>query len=322
MKRLLLIFLLIFQIAPLWAIDLLDLRVFPIFTSSSIAFNGTIVSNRYKVDGTGLRARFSGLRSKWLSSGTVTLEFDNQQIAVDIKDGEFSGIVKVASLASFTLRVYHAQRELYKENFSFPDHVDFLVVSDIDDTILVTEVNNRLKMAYNSMLKSSDKRKTFAGVPDLYRDIAADATNLGKPHFIYLSSSPAFLSRSLKKFLVQNNFPPGTLLLKKSLTSGDHTDHKTSWLNKISTTYDKMPMLLLGDSGEKDPGIYRSFAENKAHTPLVKGIIIHEVTGNRKKIALLQKYREFLNNTFHIPFIYWREVDDLKQQMRDDGLLK
>ncbi|NLF97261.1 MAG: DUF2183 domain-containing protein [Candidatus Riflebacteria bacterium] len=322
MKKLLIICVLMFQVSSLWAVDLLDLRVFPLFDKSSVVFEGVIVSNSYKPEGTGLRAKISGLRSKWLNSGKVTVESGDQKIAVAIKDGEFSGIIQVASLASFSISVSHDSKNLYSENFSFPTNADFIIVSDIDDTILITEVTNRLKMAYNSMFKDVDERKAVGGTPDFYREIGEGSTGMGKPHFVYLSSSPAFLSRSLKKFLIRNKFPPGTLVLKKSLTSGDHDHHKTGWLKRILEKYNKKPMLLFGDSGEKDPFIYRSFVENKEDASQVKGIIIHEVTARNEKIESLREFRNFLLEKFKVPLIYWNKIDDLKKGMREDGLLK
>ncbi|MBU1106093.1 MAG: DUF2183 domain-containing protein [Candidatus Riflebacteria bacterium] len=296
--------------ASLSATDLLDLRVFPLFDSHKIAFAGVISNSGYKATGTGLRAKLSGLRSRWLASSTVIVESGMQKISASIKDGEFSGVMNVASFASFTVSVYYDSKKLYQEQFNFPDKADFIVVSDIDDTILVTEVTSRVKMVYNSLFKDVNKRKPVDGTPEFYRAMSRGETGMGIPHFIYLSSSPAFLSRFLKAFLVHNNFPPGTLVLKKSLTSGDHGDHKTGWLKEILAKYTDKPLLLFGDSGEKDPVIYRDFVESTLKSP-VKGIVIHEVASKKDKILSLK-----------IPFIYWSNIEALKLNMYRNGLLK
>ena len=321
MRKALLTFLLVFQISGLWAVDLLDLRVFPLFDSNTVVFEGVISNSSYKATGTDLRTKISGLRAKWLSSGKVLVESDGQKVSADIKDGEFTGAIKVDSLASFTLSVYHDDKRLYQEHFNFPVKADFIIVSDIDDTILITEVTSRLKMAYNSIFKGVDKRKSVIGTPELYQELSRDTTGMGKPHFIYLSSSPAFLSRSLKAFLVRNNFPPGTLILKKSLTSGDHDQHKSGWLKKVLAKYTSKPLLLFGDSGEKDPFIYRSLVENLSQPSDIKGIIIHEVTSRSDKIESLKQFRNFLLEKFKVPFIYWNKIEELKLEMRRDGLL-
>jgi hypothetical protein len=322
MPRLLLLLLLLIQTSSLWAVDLLDLRVFPLFEKNSVAFEGVIVSNSYKSEGTGLRAKISGLRSKWLESGKAEVECDNQRFTVDIEEGEFAGIASVTSLASFSISIRHDKKLLYSENFNFPVSADLIIVSDIDDTILVTEVNSRLKMAYNSMFKDVEERLAVNGTSDLYREISRGATSFGKPHFVYLSSSPAFLSRSLKKFLAHNKFPPGTLVLKKSLTSGDHSNHKTHWLEQIIAKYGSRPVLLFGDSGEKDPAIYRSFVENITNAMPVKGIIIHEITSKSEIIENLLESRKSLLKNFKVPLIYWNKIDDLKKLMQKDRLLK
>jgi len=322
MQKLLLAFLFVLQASSLCAIDLLDLRVFPLFETNSVAFEGVIVSNSYKPEGTGLRAKLSGLRSKWLASGKAVVECDSQKLTVDIKDGEFSGVASVTSLASFSISVSHDNKILYSEDFAFPATADFVIVSDIDDTILVTEVSSRLKMAYNSMFKDVDERQAVSGTPDLYREISNGATGMGKPHFVYLSSSPAFLSRSLKKFLAHNKFPAGTLVLKKSLTSGDHANHKTGWLEQIVKRYNNRPVLLFGDSGEKDPVIYRNFVEGITNDMPVRGIVIHEVTSQSEVIEKLLESRNSLKEKFRVPLIHWNRIDDLKERMREDGLLK
>jgi hypothetical protein len=184
MQKLLLGFLFVLQASSLWAVDLLDLRVFPLFEMNSVAFEGVIVSNSYKPEGTGLRAKLSGLRSKWLESGKTEIECDSQKLNVAIKDGEFSGIASVTSLASFSISVRYDNELLYAENFNLPATADFIIVSDIDDTILVTEVSSRLKMAYNSMFKDVDERQAVSGTPDLYRELSNGATVMGKPHFV------------------------------------------------------------------------------------------------------------------------------------------
>ena len=322
MQKLLLAIFFVLQTSSLWAVDLLDLRVFPLFDKNSVVFEGVIVSNSYKSEGIGLRAKISGLRSKWLENGKAVVECGSQKLTVDIKDGEFSGIASVTSLASFSISVSHENRLLYKEDFKFPANADFIIVSDIDDTILLTEVNSRLKMAYNNMFKDVDEREAISGTPDLYREISKGATGMGTPHFIYLSSSPAFLSRSLKKFLIYNEFPTGTLVLKKSLTSGDHTNHKTDWLERVVKRYDNRPVMLFGDSGEQDLGIYSNFVESITNTMPVRGIVIHEVTSKREVIENLIASRNSLIEKFNVPLIHWNKIDDLKKHMREDGLLK
>lgn len=300
--------------------DLFDLRVFPCFASQTVDFTGIIVTSNMREDPTNRRSRFAGLIARWLASGTVTIDSSSQQLTADIKDGEFSGQIKVPSLASFTLIVQHNGQKLYQETFNFPDKADYLVISDIDDTILVTDVTHRIKMVYNSLFKRISKRQPVPGTPEFYQDLSKGLVLPGIPHFIYLSSSPAFLSRSLKAFIKQTQFPQGSVVLKKTLSSSGSEKHKSAWLEQIALKYPGKPLLLIGDSGEKDPVIYQSFVENNKAAGRVKGVIIHEVTDQPEKIKALEQIREQLQKQ-KIPFIYWNCINGLKDSLKHNLLL-
>jgi len=304
-----------------FAADLFDLRVFPCFESRTVHFDGVIVTSRYKENAISRKNHLSGLIGKWMPSGTVTIEASGRSINSTVKNGEFSGIIQVNDISSFTLDVKHAGKSIHKETFLFPENPDYIVVSDIDDTILVTEVTSKLKMSYNSLIKSIRDRKPIANTPEFYQMLKNNGSPTGKPHFVYLSSSPAFLSRSLKNFICRNDFPQGTLVLKKSLTSGGHDEHKSGWLKYVSEKYPGKPLLLIGDSGEKDPFIYQSFAKNTARPDLVKGIIIHEVTGRPTRIEALDQIKQLLAKD-NIHFIYWNCINNLKESLKNKSLIK
>ncbi len=321
MKKFLLFAMLSFSAAVLSAADLFDLRVFPDFDNRTIHVSGTLSRSSLKEEPLSRRNLFSGLLGRWLASGTVKLASDNTSVVLPVNEGEFSGTLKVVSLASFTVNVIYDGQNIYSESFWFPEKADFIVVSDIDDTILVTEVNSRLKMTYNSLFKSVRERKPVPGTPELYQLFKHGASRLGIPHFIYLSSSPAFLSRTLKHFINSNAFPQGTLILKKSLTSGGHESHKSGWLKKITQMYSDKPVILFGDSGEKDPLIYRSFFATSNRPELIKGIIIHEIAAAPQNTEILEQTGHFLSRN-QIPFIYWKSIESLKNFLREKNLLK
>ncbi len=311
-KFLICLLILLTSISVAGAADLFDLRVFPCFADSRVSFHGTIVTSKLKENPTSRLNNFSGLLGKWLASGTVTIESAEQKINATVKDGEFSGSFKVASLASFTVSVSHLNEQIYQETFNFPEKIDFVVVSDIDDTILVTEVSSKVRLIYNSLLKKHKKREPVAGTPEFYQHMASGTPGLGIPYFVYLSSSPAFLSRPLKAFLKNNAFPQGTVILKKSLTSGEHESHKSGWLKKIVEQYPEKPLILIGDSGEKDPVIYQKFTENNDPNKLVKGIIIHQVSQKTDATEFLEKIRDELSRK-NIPLITWTCIEKLKK---------
>lgn len=303
----------------IFAADLFDLRVFPDFNTSKVEFAGTITTGSLKEDPSSKRSRLKGLFGEWMASDSVQIFCENRHVSARVKNGEFSGQLQVKDLKNFRLKVLHRDQIIYSEVFKFPQKADFLVVSDIDDTILLTEVSSMLKMTYNSMLKDFSKRKAIEGTPELYRQFSQNCKDLGKPHFIYLSSSPAFLSRSLKSFLRRHSFPQGTIILKKSLENDGHENHKSSWLKKISARYPGRPMILLGDSGEKDPEIYRDFHSIPGNSDRIKAVIIHEVTKEAETISRLDIIKKSMGKT---PFIYWSSAAELKKLLLTYQLLK
>lgn len=84
----------------------------------------------------------------------------------------------------------------------------FTVVSDIDDTIKLTEVTNRSAMLRNTFLEAF---KPVPRMAEVYRGWAADAG----ARLCYLSASPWQLFTPLSEFIQTNQFPAGPLLLRE-----------------------------------------------------------------------------------------------------------
>jgi phosphatidate phosphatase APP1 len=97
-------------------------------------------------------------------------------------------------------------------------------------------------------------------VRELYNSLVA-----GKNPIFYLSSSPWNLYDFLTDFLDTNQLPGGPLLLtdlgvKDKRFFPSHREHKISFLRELLTTY-SYPVVLIGDTGQKDPEIYLEIAQ-------------------------------------------------------------
>lgn len=85
------------------------------------------------------------------------------------------------------------------------------VISDIDDTIKVTEVRDRIKLLKNTFVNVPTP---VEGMPDLYQQLhEAISTPKHPAPFIYLSASPYNLYPMLRGF-VRSMFPEGMLILR------------------------------------------------------------------------------------------------------------
>jgi phosphatidate phosphatase APP1 len=198
-----------------------------------------------------------------------------------------------------------------------PATFSYLIVSDIDDTILVSEVLNKAKLVYNSLLKKGEAREAVPGTPAIYRDLFRQGRQ-GIPMIFYLTSSPAFMSRFLHDFLGRHRFPPGSILTKHSLRGSSHHDHKLSWLKRLAELYPAERFLLFGDTGEKDPAIYREFAT--LFPTRVLGIVLHDVDpAPRRQAELLMLQRSF--NRSGVPHVIWKDPTALRSWLVQSGFL-
>lgn len=126
----------------------------------------------------------------------------------------------------------------------------FGVISDIDDTIVESNVANKLKMLVTVVLNNARTRKPFKGVAAFYR-----ALHAGVNPVFYVSKSPWNLYVPLVEYLEVQRLPLGPLMLR-DFGFGMQKDHKASAIAEIFETYPDMRFVLIGDSAEADPEIY------------------------------------------------------------------
>lgn len=168
-----------------------------------------------------------------------------------------------------------------------PTQAEFGIISDIDDTILKTDVTSKLKLKtmVHTILKNAGSRKAFAGVADFYQALMLGPDDAGYNPFFYVSNSPWNLYDLLQDFISLNHFPKGPVLLRDfGLPSEDKTfsykTHKADMVDKILSTYPNMKFILVGDSGEHDTDIYLEAARNNPGRILC--IYIRDVQSKRR----------------------------------------
>ncbi len=161
----------------------------------------------------------------------------------------------------------------------------FGVISDIDDTILITNATQRLQMLRTTLFGNARTRLPFPGVSELYRALHRGADDAPNPIF-YLSSSPWNLYDFLTEFMEIHQLPRGPLLLRDigidrtKFLKSSHESHKLAQIQHLMMTFPDLPFILIGDSGQHDPEIYRMAVE---HFPeRVPAVYIRDVSGSRR----------------------------------------
>ena len=176
----------------------------------------------------------------------------------------------------------------------------FGIISDIDDTVLWTNVTNKLNMALMLARTNAHTRKPFKGVAAFYRALRDGAGGNEDNPLFYVSSSPWHLFGFLVDFLRLQGIPVGPLLLRElgmrdvfKLTK--HANHKLEKIELILSFYPGMQFVLIGDSGEKDPEIYAEIV--RRHPQAVRMIYIRNVNPDPVRIEALDKLIEEVSTT-------------------------
>ena len=148
------------------------------------------------------------------------------------------------------------------------------MISDVDDTIMVTQVPTLWKAAYNMLLLSPRKRASVPGMAVMYNDIRRMFPDAP---FFYLSTSPWNVESSIRNFILDYGFPDGPLLLrdldprpKTFVPSG--VQHKLEYAEQLMEDFPDMKFILLGDDGQKDPSTYAEIAKRYPGRVLAIGI--------------------------------------------------
>jgi phosphatidate phosphatase APP1 len=167
----------------------------------------------------------------------------------------------------------------------------FGVVSDLDDTVITTNVLSKWEMLKNTALRNEYSRLPFKGVAAFYRALQKGLSDENNP-FFYVSSSPWNLYPFLIEFLRINEIPPGALFLKDFgnhtiFNSGDHASHKTEKIERILNVYPQLPFILIGDSGERDPEIYREIVHKYPNR--IRAVYIRSVNQSAERLAAIDK---------------------------------
>lgn len=179
-----------------------------------------------------------------------------------------------------------------------PAAARFGVISDIDDTVLWTNVTNKLNMALMLARSNPFTRKPFKGVAALYRALHAGVGgNEGNPVF-YVSSSPWHLFDPLVEFMRLQHIPLGPLMLRelsvRGLLEPDRSrNHKLDKIEKILRAYPSLQFVLIGDSGERDPEIYAEVL--RRHPQSVRVIYIRNVNPDPSRIDALDRLAELVS---------------------------
>ncbi len=151
---------------------------------------------------------------------------------------------------------------VYCNVFVPSEHVEFGVISDIDDTIVPTGATRVWQMLKTTFLGNAQTRVPFPGVAAFYQALSKGLVGHENNPFFYVSSSPWNLYDFLHEVMNIHMLPQGPLMLRdiglsrEHFFAGSHSEHKLLQIKRIFDIIGDIPFILIGDSGQHDAEIY------------------------------------------------------------------
>ena len=194
------------------------------------------------------------------------------------------------------------------------------VISDIDDTIMVTALPRPLLAAWNTFVLDEHARTPTPGMAVLMDRLVRE--NEGSPVF-YLSTGAWNVAATLTRFITRNLYPAGPLLLTDWGPTRDRwfrsgPEHKRTQLERLAKEFPDISWLLIGDNGQHDEAIYSDFT--RKHPQNVRAVAIRELSPSE---AVLAGGRSAGRGTApqDIPWIYAPDGAGMARQLTERGLL-
>ncbi|MGL3807789.1 App1 family protein [Paeniglutamicibacter sp. R2-26] len=198
---------------------------------------------------------------------------------------------------------------------------EFGVLSDVDDTVVVTALPRPLLAAWNSFVLSEHARLATPGMAVMMERLLRNKP--GAPTF-YLSTGAWNVAQTLTRFLSRNLYPQGPLLLtdwgpteRRWFRSG--MQHKADQLRRIAAEFPHVKWLLIGDDGQHDPYLYAEFA--RRYPGHVAAIVIRQLTPSEAVLAG-GRSQGILNSTPGVPWVYEPDGARIAAQLTELGFLE
>ena len=167
------------------------------------------------------------------------------------------------------------------------------VISDIDDSIMVSYTKTKVRRFLTTLLKPSHQRKVIPFTQELYQIYKQNGAR-----FFYVSKSECNLMPTLSNFIAHNGFPKGNLFLTpylsfwKLISSSKDKNFKIKIISDIIENSPKQDFVLIGDDSQQDMEIYTKIVQT--YPSNIKKVYIRQTQNklNRKKMQRWESLKE------------------------------
>jgi phosphatidate phosphatase APP1 len=190
----------------------------------------------------------------------------------------------------------------------------FDIISDIDDTILVSYTADFFKRIATILFTSPGKRKVIDFTQKLFQEIKKYDTRV-----FYVSKSESNLFAMLTSFIEHNKLPKGKLILTPYLSISQlfhpkkGVNYKLDNIKFILNNTKTKKYVLIGDDSQKDMEVYNQIA-----TEFPERILKIYIRQTKRKILPYQKKMWQKLNSTTVPTKYFDDHSDinLKNEFR------
>ncbi|MUP47172.1 DUF2183 domain-containing protein [Gramella sp. BOM4] len=293
--------------------------------------------DKYSVEKKGVKHAYSILhkfRIKPLENFEVRLKFRNMEVTTKtMEDGYFRFSVPFEEELEPGWHEYEVSCKMFdfgiieKGELLKPYESKLAIISDIDDTFLISHSNSFFKKLYVMLSKNVNKRKVFEDVVKHYQKLSIagqDDNSQASNSFFYVSSSEWNLYDFITEFATLHELPKAVVKLKKIKTGlrdfvksgrGDH-DHKFIKIKDIISFYPQLKYVLLGDDSQHDPYLYERIC--KTFPVNVSAVYIRQTSSKQS-----EKVRMVLANLndMGVKTCYFRDSNKAISHSEEHGII-
>lgn len=189
------------------------------------------------------------------------------------------------------------------------------VISDVDDTVMVTALPRPFLAFWNTFVLDEHARAPVPGMSVLLEKLVRDHD--GCP-VVYLSTGAWNVAPTLNRFLSRHLFPAGPLLLTDWGPTHDRwfrsgREHKRESLRRLADEFPHLRWILIGDDGQHDEELYATFAAERPGA--VAAIAIRQLSGGEAVLAGRRPHQEKPDSPPSVPWIHAPDGAGLADQL-------
>ena len=239
---------------------------------NDVLLRGRVLATRERIDpvaGQGIWTNFKQKAVLFLTDEVADVPVSSGDVTVSTDEEGYFLLRRRGSATSpgwNSLPVEIAEREgtrIAAPVWVTPPDAGFIVVSDVDDTVLVTGAYTLLRNLWTTLTGNALTRKVFEDASP-FLEMLHDK---GRNPVFYVSSSPWNLHAFLLEVFKRNGVPRGPLFLRdlgiseKKFIKSSHGGHKGAAIDTVLSAHSELPVVLVGDTGQHDAEVYHEVSE-------------------------------------------------------------